>query len=126
MCAMDARMKIWCDSDEHNLFECYADFNEWLDSEEATSVRETYKVDGISVPSKAFYAGDREAYDQAFKEYRDNRRSEVLNKDYICNQFAGDHWFERNLQRFDQLVERLKVNDVVPFIGAGLSRAGGF
>lgn len=123
---MEAKAKIWCDEDEHKLFEYYVDFNEWLDSDDATDARETYGVGGISVPSKALYAGDKEAYDQAFKEYRDNRRNEVLNKTYLCEQFTDDHWFERNLQRFDQLVERLEDGDVVPFIGAGLSKSGGF
>src|SRR5947209_8287212 len=121
---MDAKAGTWCDRDGHSLFEYYVDFNEWLDSEEASSVREAYKVDGISVPSKAFYAGDKEAYDQAFKEYRENRRGEVLNERYLCDQFTDNHWFERNLRRFDQLVERLETGDVVPFIGAGLSKAG--
>lgn len=123
---MDAKTETWCDRDEHKLFEYYVDFNNWLDSEEAAPLRETYKVDGISVPSKAFYAGDKEAYDQAFKEYRTTRRNEVLNERYLCERFADNHWFERNLQRFDQLVERLEAGDVVPFIGAGLSKAGGF
>lgn len=123
---MDAKAETWCDRDEHKLFEYYVDFNEWLDSDEAASAREAYGVDGISVPSKAFYAGDKEAYDQAFKEYRETRRDEVLNKTYLCEQFTDNHWFERNLQRFDQLVERLEAGDVVPFIGAGLSKAGGF
>jgi len=89
-------------------------------------LRETYKVDGISVPSKAFYAGDKEAYDQAFKEYRERRRNEVLNERYLCEQFTDDHWFQRNVQRFDQLADSLKDGDVVPFIGAGISKAGGF
>lgn len=123
---MDAKAETWCDRDEHKLFEYYVDFNEWLDSEDAASTREAYGVDGISVPSKAFYAGDKEAYDQAFKEYRENRRNEVLNKNYLCERFSDNHWFERNIQRFDQLVERLEAGDVVPFIGAGLSKAGGF
>lgn len=123
---MEAKPETWCDRDEHKLFEYYVDFNEWLDSEEAASAREAYGVDGISVPSKAFYAGDKEAYDQAFKEYRENRRNEVLSQRYLCDQFTDNHWFERNLQRFDQLVERLEAGDVVPFIGAGLSKAGGF
>lgn len=123
---MNAKAEIWCDRDEHKLFEYYVDFNEWLDSEEAASAREAYGVDGISVPSKAFYAGDKEAYDQAFKEYRESRRNEVLNETYLCDQFNDDHWFERNLQRFDQLVEQLEASNVVPFIGAGLSVAGGF
>lgn len=123
---MDAIAKTWCDRDEHKLFEHYVDFNEWLDSEEGAILRAAYKVDGISVPSKAFYAGDKEAYDQAFREYRKERRHEVLNERYLCDQFTDNHWFERNLQRFDQLVERLEAGDVVPFIGAGLSVAGGF
>ena len=123
---MDAKAEIWCDRDEHKLFESYVDFNDWLDGEEAGGVREANRVEGISVPSKAFYAGDKEAYDQAFKQYRKARRQEVLNERYLCEQFADNHWFERNLQRFDQLLERLEAGDVVPFIGAGVSKAGGF
>lgn len=122
---MDAKAETWCDRDEHKLFEYYVDFNEWLDGEDAATARETYGVDGISVPSKAFYAGDKGAYDQAFREYRDNRRREVMNERYLSEQFTDNHWFERNLQRFDQLVDLLEAGDVVPFIGAGLSRAGG-
>src|SRR4029077_11996737 len=118
--AMNSKPEIWCDRDQHKLFEFYMDFNEWLDGEEAASARATYGVEGISVPSKAFYAGDKEAYDQAFREYRENRRNEVLSERYLCDQFADTHWFERNLQRFDQLVEVLEAGDVVPFIGAGL------
>lgn len=123
---MDAKAETWCDRDEHGLFEFYADFNEWLDGEEGVPLRVAYKVDGISVPSKAFYAGDKEGYDQAFREYRKERRHDALNERYLCEQFADSHWFERNLQRFEQLVERLAAGDVVPFIGAGLSNAGGF
>lgn len=123
---MEAKAETWCDRDEHKLFEYYVDFNEWLDSDEAATLREANKVDGISVPSKAFYAGDKEAYDQAFREYRKTRRHEVLNERYLCDQFTDNHWFERNVQRFDQLVEQLEDGNVVPFIGAGLSVAGGF
>lgn len=124
--AMDAKTETWCDRDAHKLFEYYIDFNEWLDSEDAAAVREANNVDGISVPSKAFYAGDKEAYDQAFKEYRDTRRNEVLNERYLREQFLDTHWYDRNLYHFDQFVEILKDSDVVPFIGAGLSKAGGF
>ena len=126
MRSMDAKAETWCDRDEHKLFEYYVDFNEWLDSDDAAAVREANKVDGISVPSKAFYAGDKEAYDQAFQEYRETRRNEVLNERYLCDQFSDDHWFQRNLDRFEQLVGRLEDGDVVPFIGAGLSVSGGF
>ena len=64
-------------------------------ADDAVAEREKYKVDGISVPSKAFYAGDKAAYDQAFREYRKTRRHEVLNERYLCEQFSDDH-FERN------------------------------
>lgn len=123
---MHAKAETWCDRDEHKLFEYYVDFNEWLDSEDGASARETYGVEGISIPSKAFYAGDKAAYDEAFREYRKARRHEALNERYLCEQFTDNHWFERNLQRFDQLIDRLEAGDVVPFIGAGLSKAGGF
>jgi len=123
---MDAKAETWCDRDEHKLFEYYVDFNEWLDGEEGASLREAYKVEGIAEPSKAFYAGDKEGYGQAFKEYRKARRHEVLNETYIQEHFNGEHWFQRNLDRFDQLIGSLEVGDVVPFIGAGLSVAGGF
>src|SRR5688572_22974726 len=101
---MDTKTESWCERDNHKVFEYYVDFNEWLDSEDATSAREAYGVDGISVPSKAFYAGDKEAYDQAFKEYREARRNEILNRTYLCEQFTDQHWFDRNLEHFDQLV----------------------
>jgi len=123
---MNGKAETWCERDEHKLFEYYVDFNEWLDSDEATTVREFNKVEGISVPSKALYAGDKEAYDQVFQEYYESRRYEVLNERYFCDQFSDDHWFQRNLDHFQQLVGRLEDGDVVPFIGAGLSVAGGF
>ncbi len=102
------------------------DFNDWLDGDEATRVREANRVDGISVPSKALYAGDRRAYEEAFRRYRKGRRHEVLNERYFSERFDDSHWFVRNLWRFDQLVEQLVAGDVVPFIGAGMSKAGGF
>lgn len=123
---MTAKSEIWCDRDKHILFELFADFNDWLESEEGTGLREANGIDGLSQPSKAFFAGDKEAYDQAFREYRDKRRNEVLNETYLSQQFADNHWFQRNLDRFDQLVQCLEAGNVVPFIGAGLSVAGGF
>lgn len=124
--SMDAQPKIWCDEDEHHLFEHYAVFNEWLDSEEGQSLREEFGLDGLSQPSKAFYAGDKEAYDQAFLEYRRDRRHETLNENYLKEQFGDDHWFERNIEHFEQLVYCFKAGNVVPFIGAGLSALSGF
>ena len=123
---MAAQAETWCDRDEHNLFELFVDFNEWLESDEGIELRQKNNIDGLSQPSKALFAGDKEAYDQAFEEYHVQRRREALNKEYLCEQFTDDHWFQRNLDHFDQLVQYLEAGAVVPFIGAGLSVAGGF
>jgi len=123
---MSAKTETWCDRDEHKLFEHFIDFNEWLEGDDGADLREENKIDGLSQPSKAFFAGDKEAYDQAFKQYRKERRHEVLNEPYFCELCADDHWFQRNLDHFDQLVQCLEAGSVVPFVGAGLSVAGGF
>ena len=123
------KSETWCDRDEHNLFEYFVDFNEWLDNsdeEDAKSIRTNNNINGLSKPSKAFFAGDKEAYEEVFKLYRRKRRHEILNERYIFDQFNGDHWFDRNTAHFDQLANCLEEGEVVPFIGAGLSVAGGF
>jgi NAD-dependent SIR2 family protein deacetylase len=124
---MSVTLETWCERDGHKRFECFVDFNEWLDdADDAETVRETYGLNNVSWPSRALFAGDKEAYDQVFKSYRDQKRREVLSAEYIQNTFGDDHWFERNELRFDQLVTLLKEATVVPFIGAGVSVAGGF
>ena len=123
---MEAKVEIWCDTDSHSDFECFEDFNEWLDSEEGQELRKEYKVDSLSEPSKALFAGDKPSYDNAFKQYRRDRRHEALSEGYITEQYGDNHWFERNLSRFDQLLEKIEECEVVPFVGAGLSVAGGF
>lgn len=120
------KTETWCDRDEHKLFEHFIDFNDWLESDDGSGLREENKIDGLSQPSKAFFAGDKEAYDQAFKQYRKERRHEVLNETYLCEQFTDEHWFQRNLDHFEQLVQCLEAGNVVPFLGAGLSVTGGF
>jgi NAD-dependent SIR2 family protein deacetylase len=125
--AIEAKVsEKWCDRDGHSVFEFFEDFNTWLDSSDGQILREEYKVNGLSQPSKALFAGDKNSYDVAFSKYRAQRRNDVLSKDYLREQFSDDHWFERNLSRFDQLVEKMRDGDVVPFIGAGLSVGGGF
>jgi hypothetical protein len=58
--------KIWCDEDEHTRYEHFADFNEWLDSEEGQAVRVEYGVDALPQPSKVLFSGDRSGYDEAY------------------------------------------------------------
>jgi len=122
------KTKTWCEEGNHHLFENFTDFNEWIDGEDPQSVREKYGIDGLSQPSKAFYASDPEAYNQLFKVFRKERIDQVLGEEYIREQFNDEenHWFERNEQHFNQLIECLKNNSVVPFVGAGLSVEGGF
>jgi hypothetical protein len=125
---MSAIPETWCERDEHKQFECFIDFNAWLDGDEddAKAIRRSNGVLKVSQPSKALFAGDKDAYEQAFKRYRIQRRHEVLSGEYIAATFGDDHWFERNEQRFDQLISCLLENSVVPFIGAGVSVGGGF
>lgn len=128
---MNARVDSWCLEDGHADYALFEDFNAWIDAGEIDLelplLRELGEV-GLSSPSKAFFAGDREAYEQALKVYRAQRRSEVLSREHwldIYGEEDGKHWFERNEQRFDQLVECLAAQEVVPFVGAGISSGGG-
>ena len=118
--------KIWCDEDRHHLFEYFTDFNEWIDGDDGQEIREKFGVDDLSQPSKALYAGDTEAYHQAFKEFQEKKINQVLSKEYIEEQFGDAHWFERNEERFEQLERCLLDGTVVPFVGAGVSVEGGF
>lgn len=122
--------KIWCDEDKHSHFEKFKDFNDWLNGEDGETIRNEFGLAKLTDPSKAFFAGDREAYDQAFREYRKERRYEVLCEQFFADTFPAEgddnHWFELNQRRFDQLLGRLATKDTLPFVGAGLSVPGGF
>lgn len=129
---MSSQVETWCQADGHADYELFEDFNTWIDEGEIDLelplLRGLGQV-GLSNPSKAFFAGDREAYEQALQAYRASRRREVLSRDHFVETYGeedGVHWFERNEQRFDQLVECLAAQEVVPFIGAGISVGGGF
>lgn len=123
---MSALPKIWCDEDEHYRYEHFADFNEWLDSEEGLDVRAEYGVDVLPQPSKALFSGDRSGYDEAFQAFRKERRHEALSETYFLELFGDDHWFQRNVDHFIQLVDLMYAGAVVPFVGAGISASGGF
>lgn len=121
----------WCERDQHQDFALFDDFNAWIDQGNALDTELLAKLSevGLSQPSKAFYAGDREAYIQAYRAYRLDRRHAVLGKDYFIEAYGetdGQHWFERNEVHFDELVSRLQDEMVVPFIDAGVSVSAGF
>lgn len=121
-----ALQKIWCDEDEHYRYEHFSDFNEWLDSEEGLATQAEYGVDALPQPSKALFSGDRNGYEEAFREFRKERRHEALGESCFQEQFGDDHWFLRNVGHFIQLVELMYERAVVPFVGAGISASGGF
>lgn len=129
---MSTQIETWCQVDGHADYGLFEDFNAWIDEgdiDPALSLLRGLKQVGLSNPSRAFFAGDRQAYEQALQAYRIGRRREVLSRDHFVEAYGeeyGLHWFERNEQRFDQLVECLAAQEVVPFIGAGVSAGGGF
>jgi NAD-dependent SIR2 family protein deacetylase len=127
---MTEHMDGWCKDDKHHNFELFSDFNNWVDkgqTETASLLLKQLGIGNLSHPSKAFYAGDKAAYEQSLKSYRLDCRHEVLSNDFFQENYAnGEHWFERNEQRFNQLIERLSEEMIVPFVGAGVSVAGGF
>jgi NAD-dependent SIR2 family protein deacetylase len=121
-----AAPKIWCDEDGHRKYEDFADFNEWFDGPDGADVRKLALVEGVANPSKAFFAGDREAYNVTLEGFRLDRRNKWLSADALKELRGDTHWSERNAARFDQLCDRMASGDVVPFVGAGLSAPGGF
>nr|WP_319565622.1 SIR2 family protein [uncultured Rhodoferax sp.] len=129
---MNTQAETWCHTDGHADYELFEDFNAWIDEGEiGLELPLLVKLSsvGLSNPSKAFFAGDREAYEQALRAYCIDRRQEVLSRSDLIEALGeedGNHWFERNEQRFNQLLERLEEKMVVPFIGAGISVGGGF
>lgn len=129
---MEELTNNWCQQDDHNDFELFEDFNAKIDLGEIqglSGLLEKLDKIGLSHTSKAFYAGDKEAYEQALRAYRIQRRHEVLSREYfveLLGEEDGIHWYERNEQRFSQLIERLSDDMVVPFVGAGISVGGGF
>ncbi|TOK36563.1 hypothetical protein CGI20_17295 [Vibrio parahaemolyticus] len=128
--SMDNHKESWCKDDKHQYFELFKDFNEWIDKGEAEAsnvLLTQLGIGNLSHPSKAFYAGDKAAYEQSLRAFRLDCRHQVLSRSFFQENYDdGDHWFERNEQRFNQLVDRLSEEMVVPFVGAGVSVAGGF
>ena len=43
----------WCEKDNHNLYEYFVDFNEWIDGDDGISIRTINGIDGLTNPSKA-------------------------------------------------------------------------
>ena len=94
-------------------------FDEVIDDEEFEDIQVICKrgAEEISLakPSRAFYFGDRNLYDQEAKRFDQEEKARILNTD----QFA------RNLVRFEELKRSCQRGFVIPFVGAGMSKSAG-
>jgi hypothetical protein len=69
----------------------------------------------LAKPSRAFYFGDRNLYEQEAKRYDQGEKERILNTDQ----------FPRNLARFEDLKRSCQRGFVIPFVGAGMSKSAG-
>ena len=69
----------------------------------------------LAKPSRAFYFGDRNLYDQEAKRFDQEEKARILNTDQ----------FPRNLSRFEELKRSCQRGFVIPFVGAGMSKSAG-
>jgi hypothetical protein len=118
--------KIWCETDEHILYERYLEFNEWFDSDDGIDKRAQYGIESLSQPSKALFAGDFGAYNIELTSFRNELKQLALSKEYIVTLTGDDHWYIRNEKRFEQLLGQISEGNTVPFVGAGISAQIGF
>lgn len=95
-------------------------------AEEGQAARIDYGVDALPRPSKALFSGDRNGYDEAFQAFRKACRHEALGESWFQEQLGDDHWFQRHVDHFIQLVDLMAAGAVVPFVGAGISASAGF
>lgn len=118
--------KIWCEIDEHIMYERYVEFNEWFDSDDGIDTRTKYGIESLSQPSKALFAGDFGAYNIELTSFRNELKQEALGKEFIETLNGDDHWYIRNVKRFEQLLVQISEGNSVPFVGAGISAQIGF
>lgn len=52
---MDTQEKSWCEKDDHHLYAYHADFNDWLENDEAgQQLLDKYGLANLSQTSKVF------------------------------------------------------------------------
>jgi len=94
-------------------------FDEIIDDEENDEIqvicrRGTEEIP-LARPSRAFYFGDRNLYDQESKRFDQEEKARILNTDQ----------FRSNLRVFEELKRSCHRGFVIPFIGAGMSKSAG-
>lgn len=94
-------------------------FDEVIDDQESEAIQVICKRGNeeipLAKPSRAFYFGDRNLYDQEAKRFDQAEKSRILNTDQ----------FRRNLEVFDELKRCCQRGFVIPFVGAGMSKSAG-
>lgn len=94
-------------------------FDEVIDDEEFEEIQVVCKRGDqeipLAKPSRAFYFGDRNLYNQEAKRFDQEEKARILNTDQ----------FPRNLARFDELKRSCHRGFVIPFVGAGMSKSAG-
>jgi hypothetical protein len=94
-------------------------FDEVIDDEESEDVQVVCRRGGeeipLAKPSRAFYFGDRNLYDQEAKRFDHQEKARILNTDQ----------FRNNLQVFEELKRSCQRGFVIPFVGAGMSKSAG-
>lgn len=94
-------------------------FNEVIDDEENEAIqvickRGTEEIP-LAKPSRAFYFGDRNLYDQEANRFNTDEKARILNTDQ----------FRSNLQTFEELKRACQRGFVIPFVGAGMAKSAG-
>ena len=94
-------------------------FDEVIDDEDNENVQVVCRRGGeeipLAKPSRAFYFGDRNLYDQEAKRFDQDEKASILNTDQ----------FRNNLQVFEELKRSCQRGFVIPFVGAGMSKSAG-
>lgn len=94
-------------------------FDEVVDDAEFEDIQIICKRGGeefpLAKPSRAFYFGDRNLYDQEAKRFDQEQKARVLNTDV----------YRANLQVFEELKRSCQRGFVIPFVGAGMSKSAG-
>lgn len=94
-------------------------FDEIIDDDENEEIqvickRGTEEIP-LAKPSRAFYFGDRNLYDQEARRFDQEEKARILNTDL----------FPRNLACFEELKRACQRGFVIPFVGAGMSKSAG-
>lgn len=94
-------------------------FDEVIDDEEFEDIQVICKRGDeeipLAKPSRAFYFGDRNLYDQEAKRFDQEEKARILNTDQ----------FRANLHVFEELKRACQRGFVIPFVGAGMSKSAG-